>query len=221
MANELNKFNIGNTSFNIVDNKAREFIENLESNKSDKFEALYPLGFNDDGNLTINLKDYYTKEAIDNKLEQQSNELELNQNTVQEKINNICIILQKILGENNIKNNDDGIVYSEELPSLINTTEEINSLKTNIQVLGNNLNDKIEVSESMLNNKIENSESMLNSELNAQSEDINSLSNRCTELENEIFNPKEVDPSKSKIQDMYEKVEEMYAVLKNIGIINS
>jgi hypothetical protein len=182
MANELNKFNIGNASFNIVDDKAREFIENLESNKADKFEVLYPLGFNDDGNLTINLKDYYTKEAIDNKLEQQSNNLELNQNTVQEKINNICIILQKILGENNIKNNDDGIVYSEELPSLINATEEIDNLKTNIQVLGNNLNDKIEDSKTMLNDKIEDSESMLNGKLNVQSEDIDSLSNRCTEL---------------------------------------
>lgn len=220
MANELNKFNINTTTFNIVDTKSRELISELDEIKADKFEALSPLSFDINGNLTINLDDYYTSEALDNLLDEKFNEINSDQNIVYEKIDSICNILKVFLGENNIINEDNNISFvSDNIPSLENITESINNLNTSLQTLNTSLNENIYNLNISLNNRIDNLDSELTENLNDKETEIQELKNRCKVLENEVFYFNGVEPSDSKIEEMYKKVEKIYEALERMGLV--
>lgn len=219
MANELNKFNINKLSFNIVDENARNLISELDEKKSDKFDVSFPLSFNRDGKLCISLEDYYTKEALDVILNNKFNEINSEQNVVYEKIDSICNILKNILGEDKITNNNDSISYDSNIPSLEDASRSIENLNINLATLNTSLNDKINNLNTNLNTLISDLDDRLTTNLNNKGDEIETLKNRCTKLENEVFKVYEVEPTESKIDEMYNKVDIMYKALINYGLI--
>lgn len=219
MANELNKFNINKLSFNIVDENARNLISELDEKKSDKFDVSFPLSFNRDGKLCISLEDYYTKEALDVILNNKFNEVNSEQNVVYEKIDSICNILKNILGEDKITNNNDSISYDSNIPSLEDASRSIENLNINLATLNTSLNDKINNLNTNLNTLISDLDDRLTTNLNNKGDEIETLKNRCTKLENEVFKVYEVEPTESKIDEMYNKVDIMYKALINYGLI--
>lgn len=219
MANELNKFNINKLSFNIVDENARNLISELDEKKSDKFDVSFPLSFNRDGKLCISLEDYYTKEALDVILNNKFNEVNSEQNAVYEKIDSICNILKNILGEDKITNNNDNISYDSNIPSLEDASTSIENINTNLATLDTSLNDKINNLNTNLNTLISDLDDRLTTNLNNKGDEIETLKNRCTKLENEVFKVYEVEPTESKIDEMYNKVDIMYKALINYGLI--
>lgn len=219
MANELNKFNINKLSFNIVDENARNLISELDEKKSDKFDVSFPLSFNRDGKLCISLEDYYTKEALGVILNNKFNEVNSEQNVVYEKIDSICNILKNILGEDKITNNNDNISYDSNIPSLEDASTSIENLNINLATLDTSLNDKINNLNTNLNTLISDLDDRLTTNLNNKEDEIETLKNRCTKLENEVFKTYEVEPTESKIDEMYNKVDIMYKALINYGLI--
>lgn len=219
MANELNKFNINKLSFNIVDENARNLISELDEKKSDKFDVSFPLSFNRDGKLCISLEDYYTKEALDVILNNKFNEVNSEQNAVYEKIDSICNILKNILGEDKITNNNDNISYDSNIPSLEDASTSIENINTNLATLDTSLNDKINNLNTNLNTLISDLDDRLTTNLNNKGDEIETLKNRCAKLENEVFKVYEVEPTESKIDEMYNKVDIMYKALINYGLI--
>ena len=219
MANELNKFNINKLSFNIVDENARNLISELDEKKSDKFDVSFPLSFNRDGKLCISLEDYYTKEALDVILVNKFNEVNSEQNAVYEKIDSICNILQNILGEDKITNNNDNISYDSNIPSLEDASTSIENININLATLDTSLNDKINNLNTNLNTLISDLDDRLTTNLNNKGDEIETLKNRCAKLENEVFKVYEVEPTESKIDEMYNKVDIMYKALINYGLI--
>ncbi len=219
MANELNKFNINKLSFNIVDENARNLISELDEKKSDKFDVSFPLSFNRDGKLCISLEDYYTKEALDVILDNKFNEVNSEQNVVYEKIDSICNILKNILGEDKITNNNDNISYDSNIPSLEDASTSIENININLATLDTSLNDKINNLNTNLNTLISDLDDRLTTNLNNKEDEIETLKNRCAKLENEVFKVYEVEPTESKIDEMYNKVDIMYKALINYGLI--
>lgn len=219
MANELNKFNINKLSFNIVDENARNLISELDEKKSDKFDVSFPLSFNRDGKLCISLEDYYTKEALGVILNNKFNEVNSEQNVVYEKIDSICNILKNILGEDKITNNNDNISYDSNIPSLEDASTSIENININLATLDTSLNDKINNLNTNLNTLISDLDDRLTTNLNNKGDEIETLKNRCTKLENEVFKVYEVEPTESKIDEMYNKVDIMYKALINYGLI--
>lgn len=219
MANELNKFNINKLSFNIVDENARNLISELDEKKSDKFDVSFPLSFNRDGKLCISLEDYYTKEALDVILDNKFNEVNSEQNAVYEKIDSICNILKNILGEDKITNNNDNISYDSNIPSLEDASTSIENININLATLDTSLNDKINNLNTNLNTLISDLDDRLTTNLNNKGDEIETLKNRCAKLENEVFKVYEVEPTESKIDEMYNKVDIMYKALINYGLI--
>ena len=219
MANELNKFNINKLSFNIVDENARNLISELDEKKSDKFDVSFPLSFNRDGKLCISLEDYYTKEALDVILDNKFNEVNSEQNVVYEKIDSICNILKNILGEDKITNNNDNISYDSNIPSLEDASTSIENININLATLDTSLNDKINNLNTNLNTLISDLDDRLTTNLNNKGDEIETLKNRCAKLENEVFKVYEVEPTESKIDEMYNKVDIMYKALINYGLI--
>ena len=219
MANELNKFNINKLSFNIVDENARNLISELDEKKSDKFDVSFPLSFNRDGKLCISLEDYYTKEALDIILDNKFNEVNSEQNVVYEKFDSICNILKNILGEDKITNNNDSISYDSNIPSLEDASTSIENININLATLDTSLNDKINNLNTNLNTLISDLDDRLTTNLNNKGDEIETLKNRCTKLENEVFKVYEVEPTESKIDEMYNKVDIMYKALINYGLI--
>lgn len=219
MANELNKFNINKLSFNIVDENARNLISELDEKKSDKFDVSFPLSFNRDGKLCISLEDYYTKEALDVILNNKFNEVNSEQNAVYEKIDSICNILKNILGEDKITNNNDNISYDSNIPSLEDASTSIENININLATLDTSLNDKINNLNTNLNTLISDLDDRLTTNLNNKGDEIETLKNRCAKLENEVFKVYEVEPTESKIDEMYNKVDIMYKALINYGLI--
>lgn len=219
MANELNKININKLSFNIVDENARNLISELDEKKADKFDVNFPLSFNRDGKLCISLEDYYTKEALGVILNNKFNEVNSEQNVVYEKIDSICNILKNILGEDKITNNNDNISYDSNIPSLEDASTSIENLNINLATLDTSLNDKINNLNTNLNTLISDLDDRLTTNLNNKGDEIETLKNRCTKLENEVFKVYEVEPTESKIDEMYNKVDIMYKALINYGLI--
>ena len=219
MANELNKFNINKLSFNIVDENARNLISELDEKKSDKFDVSFPLSFNRDGKLCISLEDYYTKEALDVILDNKFNEVNSEQNVVYEKIDSICNILKNILGEDKITNNNDNISYDSNIPSLEDASTSIENININLATLDTSLNDKINNLNTNLNTLISDLDDRLTTNLNNKGDEIETLKNRCAKLENEVFKVYETEPTESKIDEMYNKVDIMYKALINYGLI--
>ena len=215
MAN-LKTLNVNSVDFSFKDSEARKNIEALKAEKAEAFSVNPPLKY-ENNTLSINLSNYTTANSFNEITEELNNTINSNNSNLSKKISDIQKVLTTVFGDGiTIGNNSNIIINQSKIPSLSDYKSKIESIDSSIRMVNTRINDVNSTLQNDINGKYNKITERIDAITNDNTENITNLDNRVSAIEDKLFIPGSSD---SRIDELEEKVNDIYNKLKSMGFV--